>query len=135
MLPLEANPAGSNRPPREWITLMSNQIRLTSSGFDHSKIIINTGKLEALDHALDYSSRALELQIGDLEKLSLIDGVMQTGINATIARESIATYRKALEIIEELSNAIYDHLTGYGSEEYRAAAADKDRADLYTSSR
>jgi len=114
---------------------MSNQIRLTSSGFDHSKIIINTGKLEALDHALDYSSRALELQIGDLEKLSLIDGVMQTGINATIARESIATYRKALEIIEELSNAIYDHLTGYGSEEYRAAAADKDRADLYTSSR
>ena len=114
---------------------MTLSIHLSNAGYDHAKIIIDNKKLEALDSALDYSSRALELMIKDLEKLSLIDGVMQTGINATIARESIATYRKALEIIEELSNAIYDHLTGYGSEEYRAAAADKDRADLYTSSR
>ena len=112
-----------------------NETRVLLSGFDHSKIIINTGKLEALDLALDHSSRAIELQIADLEKLSLVDGVMQIGTIATAARESIDRYRKSLEIIEELSNAIYDHLSGYGSGEYREAAADKDRANLYTSSR
>lgn len=88
-----------------------------------SKIIIDNRRLQALESSLDHATRALELQISDLEKLSLIDGVMQTGINATIARESIDTYRKAIEALEELSGKIYDHLTGYGSEEYREAAS------------
>jgi hypothetical protein len=90
---------------------MSNQIAIKSAGWDHSKIIIEGSTLEALENALEYSSRALELQIADLEKLSLIDGVMQTGINATIARESIATYRKAIDTIEKLSEAIYTFQT------------------------
>jgi hypothetical protein len=102
---------------------MTLSIHLSNAGYDHAKIIIDNKKLEALDSALDYSSRALELQISDLEKLSLIDGVMQTGINATIARESIETYKKAIEIIEELSGKIYDHLSGWGSEQYREAAS------------
>lgn len=102
---------------------MTLSIHLSNAGYDHSKIIIDNKKLEALDSALDYSSRALELMIKDLEKLSLIDGVMQTGINATIARESIETYKKAIEIIEELSGKIYDHLSGWGSEQYREAAS------------
>jgi hypothetical protein len=102
---------------------MTLSIHLSNAGYDHAKIIIDNKKLEALDSALDYSSRALELQISDLEKLSLIDGVMQTGINATIARESIETYKKAIEIIEELSGKIFDHLSGWGSEQYREAAS------------
>ena len=102
---------------------MTLSIHLSNAGYDHAKIIIDNKKLEALDSALDYSSRALELMIKDLEKLSLIDGVMQTGINATIARESIETYKKAIEIIEELSGKIYDHLSGWGSEQYREAAS------------
>ena len=102
---------------------MSNQIAIKSAGWDHSKIIIEGAGLEALESALEYSSRALELQIAELEKLSLVDGVMQTGIIATMARESIDTYRKAIEALEELSGKIYDHLTGYGSEEYREAAS------------
>ena len=90
---------------------MSNQI--TIAGED----------LAAIGSALDYSSRALSLQISELEKVSLIDGEMQIGIIATMARESIASYRKSIEALEELSGKIYDHLTGYGSEEYREAAS------------
>jgi hypothetical protein len=88
-----------------------------------SKIIIDNRRLQALESSLDHATRALELQISELEKASLIDGVMQTGIIATMARESIDTYRKAIEALEELSGKIYDHLTGYGSEEYREAAS------------
>lgn len=111
---------------------MSNRslIRVMLSGYDHSKIIINTGKLEALDQALDHSKHSLELQIADLE-----EGAREYPPAAPHLLASAETYRKAIEIIEELSNAIYDHLSGYGSSEYRSAAADKDRADLYTSSR
>jgi hypothetical protein len=70
------------------------------------QITIAGEDLAALGSALDYASRALSLQISDLEKLSLIDGVMQTGIHATIARESIATYRAAIDTIEGLSAKI-----------------------------
>jgi hypothetical protein len=73
---------------------MSNQI--TIAGED----------LAAIGSALDYSSRALSLQISELEKVSLIDGVMQAGIIATMARESIATYRAAIDTIEGLSAKI-----------------------------
>ena len=73
---------------------MSNQI--TIAGED----------LAAIGSALDYSSRALSLQISELEKVSLIDGVMQAGIIATMARESIATYRAAIDTIERLSAKI-----------------------------
>ena len=73
---------------------MSNQI--TIAGED----------LAAIGSALDYSSRALSMQISELEKVSLIDGVMQTGIIATMARESIATYRAAIDTIEGLSAKI-----------------------------
>jgi hypothetical protein len=107
---------------------MALSIRLSNPDFDHVQIIIDHKKLEALENALDYSSRALELSISDLEKLSLIDGVMQTGINATIARESIETYKKAIEIIEELSAAIYNHLLGFSSEEWHKNAIDRHRA-------
>jgi hypothetical protein len=90
---------------------MSNQIAIKSAGWDHSKIIIEGAGLEALESALEYSSRALELQISELEKLSLVDGVMQTGIIATMARESIDTYRAAIDTIEELSGKLYEYLT------------------------
>jgi hypothetical protein len=73
---------------------MSNQI--TIAGED----------LAAIGSALDYSSRALSMQISELEKVSLIDGVMQAGIIATMARESIATYRAAIDTIEGLSAKI-----------------------------
>ena len=62
--------------------------------------------LAAIESAIDYGSRALSLQISELEKVSLIDGVMQAGILATIARESIATYRAAIETLEGLSARI-----------------------------
>ena len=102
---------------------MSISLHVANVDFDGSKIIIDNRRLQALESSLDHATRALELQISDLEKLSLIDGVMQTGINATIARESIDTYRKAIEALEEFSGKIYDHLTGYGSKEYREAAS------------
>ena len=70
-------------------------------------ITIEEQDLAAIDSALDYASRALELQISELEKVSLIDGVMQTGIIATMARESIDTYRAAIDTIEGLSDRIY----------------------------
>jgi hypothetical protein len=70
------------------------------------QITIAGEDLAALGSALDYASRALSLQISDLEKASLIDGVMQTGIVATMARESIATYQAAIETLERLSDKI-----------------------------
>ena len=88
-----------------------------------SKIIIDNRRLEALEKALDHATRSIALQISELEKHSLIDGVMQAGIIATIARESVDSYRKSIEALEELSGKIYDHLSGYGSEEHREAAS------------
>ena len=81
---------------------MSNQITVSPD-----QITITGADLAAIDSALDYASRALELQISELEKASLIDGVMQTGIIATMARESIDTYRAAIDTIEGLSDRIY----------------------------
>ena len=85
---------------------MSNQITVSPD-----QITITGADLAAIDSALDYASRALELQISELEKLSLVDGVMQTGIIATMARESIDTYRSAIDTIEELSGKLYEYLT------------------------
>ena len=102
---------------------MSISLYVANSDFETSKIIIDNRRLEALEKALDHATRALELQCSELSKVSLIDGVMQTGIIATMARESIDSYRKSIEALEELSGKIYDHLTGYGSEEYREAAS------------
>ena len=102
---------------------MSISFYVANSDFDTSKIIIDNRRLEALDSALDHATRALELQISELNKVSLIDGVMQAGIIATMARESIDSYRKSIEALEEFSGKIYDHLTGYGSKEYREAAS------------
>ena len=76
-----------------------------------NSITIEEQDLAAIDSALDYASRALELQILELEKVSLIDGEMQIGIIATMARESITTYRAAIETIEGLSDRIYSALT------------------------
>ena len=70
-------------------------------------ITIEEQDLAAIDSALDYASRALELQISELEKASLVDGVMQVGIIATMARDSITTYRAAIEALEGLSDRIY----------------------------
>lgn len=70
-------------------------------------ITLEEQDLAAIDSALDFASRALSLQIADIEKFSLIDGVMQVGIAATMARESIASYRAAIDIIEELSSRIF----------------------------
>jgi hypothetical protein len=81
---------------------MSNQITVSPD-----QITITGADLAAIDQALDYASRALELQISELEKASLIDGVMQVGILATMARESITTYRAAIDTIESLSDTIY----------------------------
>ena len=81
---------------------MSNQITVSPD-----QITITGADLAAIDSALDYASRALELQISELEKASLIDGIMQVGILATMARESIDTYRPAIDTIEGLSGRIY----------------------------
>lgn len=90
---------------------MSNQIAIKSAGWDHASIIITPANLEALDSALDRASRSLELELRDLEKISLVDGVMQTGINATIAREAMDSIKKHLDTIEKLSEAIYTFQT------------------------
>jgi hypothetical protein len=97
---------------------MTLSIHLSNAGYDHAKIIIDNKKLEALDSALDYSSRALELQISDLKT-----GAKEYPAAADHLLASVATYEKAIEIIEELSGKIYDHLSGWGSEQYREAAS------------
>lgn len=87
-------------------------LAIMNTGWDHVKIMITPADLEALDSALDRSSRSLELELRDLEKISLIDGVMQTGINATIAREAMDSIKKHLDTLEKLSEAIYTYQTG-----------------------
>jgi len=71
------------------------------------EVTIEEQDLAAIDSALDYASRALSLQIADIEKFSLVDGVMQVGIAATMARESIASYRAAIDTLEGLSGRIF----------------------------
>lgn len=109
---------------------MALSIHLSNAGYDHAKIIIDNKKLEALDHALDHASRALELSISDLKT-----GAKEYPAAADHLLASVATYERAIEIIEELSGKIYDHLSGWGSSEYQTAAADRDRSNLYSSSR
>jgi len=88
------------------------ELTIINSGWDHVKVMITPADLEALDSALDRASRSLELELRDLEKISLIDGVMQTGINATIAREAMDSIKKHLDTLEKLSEAIYTYQTG-----------------------
>lgn len=88
------------------------ELTIINTGWDHVKIIITPADLEALDSALDRSSRSLELELRDLEKISATDGVMEIGINATIAREAMDSIKKHLDTLEKLSEAIYTYQTG-----------------------
>lgn len=88
------------------------ELTIINSGWDHVKIMITPAELEALDSALDRSSRSLELELRDLEKISATDGVMEIGINATIAREAMDSINKHLATLEKLSEAIYNYQTG-----------------------
>lgn len=85
---------------------------IKSAGWDHASILITPATLEALDSALDRASRSLELELRDLEKISATDGVMEIGINATIAREAMDSIKKHLDTLEKLSEAIYTYQTG-----------------------
>lgn len=88
------------------------ELTIINSGWDHVKIMITPAELEALDSALDRASRSLELELRDLEKISATDGVMEIGINATIAREAMDSINKHLATLEKLSEAIYTYQTG-----------------------
>jgi len=78
--------------------------RVEAHGWDYFRIILRDEEAANLEEALEQGIRAIELSISDLRKAA----ETSDPVSAELFRSSIKAYEKHLEILQELTDKLYE---------------------------